>query len=330
MAKRTRARVAVTGGAGFIGRHLCRTLLDDGVEVVCVDDFSFSDRRALMEFDEVDAFTFVEGDVCDVDVAQYALEGCGTVFHLAANPEVRVGETDPLAHVEGNIDPTAGVLEAMRHEDVPEILFTSTSTVYGNATVVPTPEDYGPLLPVSVYGGAKLAAEGLIASYAGTFGLRAALFRFANVVGPGATHGVTVDFVKKLRADPKRLEILGDGQQTKSYVHVTDTVQAMLHAWRHGMPGTGGTEPYNIGSRDRIPVTEIASIVADVLDVAPEHAFTGAAPGGGGWRGDVPLMQLHIEKLLQTGWDPVHSSAEAVRDTARWLAAEAEEEPARD
>lgn len=313
------ARVAVTGGAGFIGRHLLRALLEDGLQVVCVDDFSSSSRRALMEFDGVDAFTFVEGDVGDVSIARYAFEGCDTVFHLAANPEVRVGEKEPKAHIEGNVDPTVGVLEAMREEKVPEILFTSTSTVYGNAQTIPTPEDYGPLLPISVYGGAKLASEGLISAYCGTFGMRSAFFRFANVVGPEASHGVSVDFVRKLRDDPTRLEILGDGKQNKSYVHVQDTVEAMLHVWRNGMPAEGHAVPFNIGSLDRIPVTEVAAAVAEALGADPEFHFTGAAVGGGGWRGDVPLMQLSVDALVALGWKPSYTSREAVADTARWL-----------
>lgn len=312
-------KVCVTGCAGFIGRHLARALVERGMDVVGVDDFSFGPRRALMEFDGVPNFQFVEGDVRDVDIARYALEGCRTVFHLAANPEVRVGETEPTAHTTGNIDPTVSVLEAMRHEKVPEILFTSTSTVYGEAATIPTPEDYGPLLPISIYGGAKLAGEALISAYCGTFDMRAALFRFANVVGPGTGHGVTVDFVRKLQKDPERLEILGDGKQTKSYVHVDDTVEGMLKVWDAGMPEAGQAAPYNIGSDDWIPVTAVADAVADVMGLKPEYAFTGGARGGGGWKGDVPRMMLSTERIKGLGWKPAYTSADAVRDTARWL-----------
>jgi UDP-glucose 4-epimerase len=312
-------RVAVTGAGGFIGRHLVRALLKEGHEVVGLEDFSACRRNALQEFQQDGRFRLVEGDAADVEVSREAVRGCRAVFHLAANPEVRVGEKEPLSHVTGNIDPTVGVLEAMRAEEVHEILFTSTSTVYGNAKELPTPEDYGPLLPISVYGGAKLASEGLIAAYAGTFGLRAAFFRFANVVGPEATHGVSVDFVRKLRDDPERLEILGDGTQTKSYVHVEDTVRAMVHVWNGDMPEAGGSVVFNIGSLDRIPVTEVAEAVATVMGLKPDFSFTGAAPGGGGWRGDVPLMQLSVEALLESGWEPRYSSREAVEDTVRWL-----------
>lgn len=314
------SRVAVTGGGGFIGRHLVRALLKRGHDVVCVEDFSACSRDALDEFHGDSSFSLVEGDAGDVETSRESFKGCSAVFHLAANPEVRVGEKEPLEHLKGNIDPTVGVLEAMRAEQVPQILFTSTSTVYGNARSIPTPEDYGPLLPISVYGGAKLAAEGLIAAYCGTFGMSSAFFRFANVVGPEATHGVSVDFVRKLRNDPTRLEILGDGKQTKSYVHVSDTVEAMLHVWDHGMPQKSHAVPYNIGSLDKIPVTEVAQAVCKILGVEPRFEFTGAAPGGGGWRGDVPLMQLSVQTLMELGWRPRHTSREAIEDTARWLA----------
>lgn len=315
-------KVCVTGGAGFIGKHLCRALVERGLDVVCVDDFSSANRRSLMEFDGVHNFSFVEGDVRDLDIARYALEGCQAVFHLAANPEVRVGESEPLAHTTGNIDPTVAVLEAMRAEGVRQILFTSTSTVYGEATVIPTPEDYGPLLPISIYGGAKLAAEAMIASYCGTFDMSAALFRFANVVGPGSGHGVTFDFVHKLRADPSKLEILGDGKQTKSYVHVTDTVAGMLKVFESAMPEPGHASPFNIGSEDWIPVTELADVVSAVLAAKPTYTFTGGVGGGGGWKGDVPRMMLAVDRLKALGWVPSHSSSEAIRDTAKWLAAE--------
>ncbi|MBW3581835.1 MAG: NAD-dependent epimerase/dehydratase family protein [Euryarchaeota archaeon] len=316
------AKVCVTGGAGFIGRHLSRVLVERGLHVIGIDDFSGADRRALMEFDGVPNYSFVEGDVRDPEIIRYALEDCRTVFHLAANPEVRVGEQDPVSHVTGNLDTTVAVLEAMRAEGVKEILFTSTSTVYGEADQIPTPEDFGPLLPVSIYGGAKLGAEALISSYCGTFDMRAALFRFANVVGPGSGHGVTVDFVRKLQADPKRLEILGDGRQTKSYVHVHDTVEGMITVFEGAMPEPGYATPYNIGSHDWIPVTEVADTVAEVMGVKPEYSFTGGARGGGGWKGDVPRMMLDVKKLLGLGWSPAYTSRDAIKDTARWLVGE--------
>ncbi len=308
------ARVVVTGGAGFIGSHAVDGLIAAGAAVVVLDDLSSGDLANLQGHD----ITFIEGDVRDPKVLDEALDGADSVWHLAANPEVRTGETDPQAHYDLNVAATWAVLEGMRRCGVGHLAFTSTSTVYGRADVIPTPEDYGPLLPISVYGGAKLASEALIASYAGTFGIDALLFRFANVVGPRSNHGVTYDFVNKLRADPDRLEILGDGTQNKSYVHVEDTVSGMIHACS---AAPSGVHPYNIGSLDSIAVTELADIVAQVMGLAPEKSFTGGAPDGSGWRGDVKHMGLAVDRLTALGWRPKHTSAEAVRATAEWLVA---------
>lgn len=312
----TERRILVTGGAGFIGAHATRRLVEADATVTVLDDLSSGSLDALE--DVRDRITFVEGDAGDPGVLDDVLPGMDGVWHLAANPEVRTGETDPQSHYDRNVAVTWQVLEGMRRHGVGRLAFTSTSTVYGEATVRPTPEDYGPLLPISIYGGCKLACEALIASYGGTFGLDAQLYRFANVVGPGSTHGVTVDFVAKLRKDPERLEILGDGTQTKSYVHVEDTVAGMLHGYRHA---PRGVHPYNIGSTDGIPVTAIAQILSDVLGLQPEHVFTGGTAGGAGWTGDVKHMSLAVDRLQDLGWAPERSSADAVRATAEWLAA---------
>lgn len=302
-------KVLVTGGAGFIGSHAARALLDAGHEVTILDDLSSGSRDAVPA-----GCDFIHADLRD---SLDALAGMDSVWHLAANPEVRTGETEPQGHYDLNVQMTWDLLEGMRRHGVTNLVFTSTSTVYGTASVMPTPEDYGPLYPISVYGGAKLACEALIAAHAGTFGLNALMFRFANVVGPGSNHGVTYDFVQKLRADSTRLEILGDGTQTKSYVHVQDTVDAMLHAAGQDLPGV---HAFNVGSLDGIPVTEIADIVSDVMGVQPEYAFTGgAAQGGAGWKGDVKHMGLAIDRLQALGWQPKHTSAEAIRDAARAL-----------
>lgn len=303
-------KVLVTGGAGFIGSHACRALLAEGHEVTVLDDLSSGDAAAIPQ-----GCDFIHADLRD---SLDALVGMDAVWHLAANPEVRTGETEPGSHYELNVQMTWDLLEGMRQHGVKKLVFTSTSTVYGTAEVMPTPEDYGPLYPISVYGGAKLACEALIAAQAGTFGLDALLFRFANVVGPGSNHGVTYDFVQKLRADPTCLEILGDGTQTKSYVHVADTVAAMVHASNAGL---AGVHAFNVGSEDGIPVTEIANIVSDVLGVKPAYRFTGgASQGGAGWKGDVKHMGLAIDRMKALGWQPKHSSAEAIRDAARALA----------
>jgi UDP-glucose 4-epimerase len=308
--------VLVTGGAGFIGSHAAEALVAAGANVTVLDDLSAGRKESLAAV--AGRITFVKGDAGDARTLDRLLPGMDSVWHLAANPEVRTGETDPAGHYEANVAVTFRLLEGMRRHGVRHLAFTSTSTVYGRATVLPTPEDYGPLLPISVYGACKLAAEALIAAYAGTFGLDALLFRFANVVGPRSTHGVTFDFVRKLRADPKELEVLGDGRQSKSYVSVADTVAGMLHAARHA---PAGVHPYNIGSLDAIPVTEVAAVVADVLGLKPKLKFTGGTKDGAGWVGDVKAMALDVSLLrgLGPGWTPKDSSAQAIRAAAESL-----------
>ncbi len=311
------SKILVTGGAGFIGSHVVDGLVAAGAQVTVLDNLS-SGKKAFLK-GAMPHIVFVEGDASDAATLDDLMPGMDSVWHLAANPEVRTGETDPGAHFDLNVSMTWQVLEAMRRHGVKHMAFTSTSTVYGAASVMPTPEDYGPLLPISVYGGCKLACEGLIASFAGTFDIDALLFRFANVVGSRSNHGVTYDFVHKLRKDPMHLQILGDGTQHKSYVHVSDVVAGMLHAARHAEPGA---QPFNVGSQDGIPVTTIADTVARVMGLKPEYSFTGgAAQGGAGWKGDVKHMGLAVDRLVALGWDPAYGSSAAIQATAEWLVA---------
>ncbi|MES2155848.1 MAG: SDR family NAD(P)-dependent oxidoreductase [bacterium] len=307
-------KVLVTGGAGFIGSHAVDRLVAEGAKVTVLDNLSAGKEEFLA--DSRKRITFVKGDCGDPATLDRLLPGIDAVWHMAANPDVRSGATDPTPHYEQNIAVTYRLLEGMRRHRVRHVAFTSTSTVYGVATILPTPENYGPLLPISVYGGAKLACEAMVAAYAGTFGLDAVMFRFANVVGPRSTHGVIVDFVRKLKADPKKLDILGDGRQTKSYVSVADTVDAMVHATRVAKPGC---HAYNIGSADSISVTRLAEIVCGVLRVKPKFVYAGGTPDGAGWKGDVKVMALAIEALGKTGWHPRHSSEDAVRIAAQSL-----------
>ncbi len=310
------ARILVTGGAGFIGSHAVESLVEQGAKVTVLDNLTSGAEANLAAVRA--RVTFVKGDAGEARVLDNALQGIQSVWHLAANPEVRTGETDPAGHFDRNVVVTFALLEAMRRNNVKHLVFTSTSTVYGRATVFPTPEEYGPLLPISVYGAAKLGCEALIASYAGTFAFDALLFRFANVVGPRSGHGVAFDFVHKLRRDSKILEILGDGKQDKSYVSVEDTVAGMLHAVRHAPPGV---HPFNVGSLDTIPVTRIAEIVAEEMKVRPTHRFTGGTADGAGWKGDVKHMALAISRLraVGPGWEPKHSSEQAMRIAVRDL-----------
>ncbi len=236
------------------------------------------------------------------------------VFHLAANPDVKLGAGDTKVHLRQNIITTYNVLESMRAYNVKNIAFTSTSTIYGEAAVVPTPEDYGPLKPISLYGASKLASEALISAYCGTFDMKSWIYRFANIIGDRSTHGVIFDFISRLRQDPSKLTILGDGKQSKSYLHVDDCVDAMLFAVENS------NEPvniYNIGSEDRIDVTKHSPDRSRRMGLnGVQFEYTG---GDRGWKGDVPFMGLSIERMKSLGWKPKHNSEDSVRMCVRSL-----------
>ena len=312
-------KVLVTGGAGFIGSHLVDRLMEDGHEVRVLDDLSAGSLENLKGWIDHERFEFMQGDLRRRDVCEKAVKGVDAVFHLAANPEVRIGAQSPELLYETNVLITYNLLESMRKEDIKALAFTSSSTVYGEAKEIPTPEDYGPLEPISVYGGAKLAAEALIAGYAHTFDIKAVVFRLANIIGKRSNHGVIYDFINKLKATPHRLEILGDGTQRKSYLHVSDTVEAMLYLFKEFLKEDKIYDAYNIGSEDWITVTEIAGIVSREMGLNPEFYFTGGVDGGRGWKGDVKIMLLNIEKAKAKGWKPKMNSKEAVEKTVREL-----------
>lgn len=317
MKKVKEKKVFLTGGAGFIGSHLADKLIEMGKEVVCIDNFSSGKMEYIDHLMPNPNFQLVTADLLKEDFTE-AMKGCDCVFHVAANPDVRVGTEDTKVHLDQNVTVTHNVLETMRKLGVESILFTSTSTVYGEAKVIPTPEDYGPLEPISLYGSSKLACDALISAYCHTFGVRAASFRFANVVGPRSTHGVTYDFVNKLRDDPKRLEILGREPGTqKSYCHVDDCVSGMKTGWERL---EGSFEAFNIGSDDYIFVKQIADIVCEEMGLeGVEYEWTGGVDDGRGWKGDVKTMLLSTEKLKGRGWSPTYDSAGAIREAARYI-----------
>jgi UDP-glucose 4-epimerase len=247
-----------------------------------------------------------------------ALGGCDVVHHLAANPEVRASRASPEDHFKQNVEATYRLLEAVRRVGGVELfVFASSSTVYGEADMVPTPEDYGPLKPISHYGASKLAAEALVSAYASMYGFRAVIFRLANIIGPRSKHGVVYDFVEKLRADPGKLEVLGDGSQSKSYLYVDDCVRGMVMGAEEARDRV---EVFNLGSDDRVSVKEIARAVMLEMGLdGCEVRLTGGVDGGRGWAGDVKVMQLDSSRLRSLGWRPALSGLEAVRETARAL-----------
>ncbi len=300
--------ILITGGAGFIGSHLVDGLLQDNA-VTVLDNFSSGKKDFLAHHFQNPNFHLIEGDLLDLAALEQAMPGKDMVFHLAANPDVKLGAENTRVHLEQNVLATYNCLEAMRKTGVRRIAFTSTSTVYGEAKVVPTPEDYGPLLPISLYGASKLCCEALISSYCHTFEMQSWIYRFANIVGERGTHGVLVDFIRKLRENPGELEILGSGKQRKSYLEVKDCVRAMIYAVENSHEEINF---FNIGSRDSIDVTRIADIVAKRLGLfGVNYRYTGGV-NGRGWKGDVLTMMLSIEKIERLGWKPEHGSAGAI------------------
>ncbi|PSQ03173.1 UDP-glucose 4-epimerase [Halobacteriales archaeon QS_4_69_31] len=298
-------RIVVTGGAGFVGSHLCDRLVDDN-EVVAVDDLSNGERAWLPA--EVD---LVAGDLTDPDVAAEAITAdVDVVFHFAADKNAARDDVDQYRL---NNRLTETVIERMDEVGVSNIAFTSSSVVYGEAPR-PTPEDYAPMEPISIYGASKLGEESLLSVYAHSHDFTVWVYRFANIVGPRLQKGAVIpDFIGKLREDPGTLEILGDGRQEKSYLHVAECIDAMCHVVENA---DGPFNVYNLGTRTTTSVTTIADIVADEMGLEPDYEFTG---GDRGWVGDVPRMRLSVEKLAALGWEPDQSSDDAVRQATREL-----------
>ncbi len=307
--------ILITGCAGFIASHLAEELLERGNKVVGVDNFSAGKREFMSNMLTHPDFSFIEGDLLTMDLVP-ALKDVDVICHFAANPDVRLGAKNTHIHFEQNIEVTYRLLEAGKDLEVEDIMFPSTSTVYGETEVIPTPENYGPLVPISVYGASKLACEALIASYCHTFDQNAVIYRFANVVGTRSTHNVLHDFIRKLREDPSSLEILGAEPGTiKSYVHVKDCVQGMVAG---AEASEEQVEIYNIGSKDWMTVKDIADIVTEEMGLPDaEYRWTGGVKGGRGWVGDVKKMLLSVEKLQSRGWNPRLSSREAIRQAVR-------------
>ncbi len=311
--------VVVTGCAGFIASHLTEALLARGNTLLGIDNFSAGKREFLKSVKDHPRFKLVQGDLLTMNLED-ALQGAEVLCHFAANPDVRVGASDTRTHFDQNIEVTYRLLEAARRKGLKDIIFPSTSTVYGEASQIPTPENYGPLLPISIYGASKLACEALISAYGHTFDMRAVLYRFANVVGPRSTHNVLHDFIRKLRENPGQLEILGASPGTsKSYVHVSDCISGMMLGAERAREQI---EVYNIGSKDRTNVNEIADIVVQEMQLKDvDYQWRGGVLGGRGWIGDVKQMLLDVSKLESRGWSPRMDSKEAIRTAVKEIIA---------
>jgi len=300
--------VVVTGGAGLVGSHLAEMLADEN-EVLVADDLSKGDRETVP-----DGVDFEQADMLDTAaVARVIDEETDIVFHFAAHTDVRVDDPENERRVfEENTEMTYNVVERMREAGCDALAFTSSSTVYGEAPR-PTPEDYGPLEPISIYGASKLSDEGVVSTFANSYGIQSWVFRFANIVGPRQRGNVIPDFIQKLQADPETLTILGDGRQEKSYLHVSDCAAAIRDVVE---AADDDYNLYNLGSKTTTSVVDIADIVADVMGLDPAYEFTG---GDRGWTGDVPKMRLDTSKLSALGHDVPEDSDAAVRRATEQL-----------
>ncbi len=303
--------ILVTGGAGFIGSHLAEALIKKGYSVNILDNLSSGHKRNLSGVLDNQYLNLLVGDCRSSTDIKEALKKVHAVFHFAANPEVRLELADPKKCYKQNIEATYILLQRTRKSNVESIVFASSSTIYGDAVTIPTPEDYGPLKPISVYGASKLACEALVSSYCYSFKKKGIIVRPANIVGPRATHGVILDFIRKLKTNPSELEILGDGTQTKSYLYIDDCIDAIIKAYE------SAEEPVticNIGSEDQTNVTELANIVIEEMGLKDvKFKFSGGVEGGRGWIGDVKNMLLDVSKLKSLGWKQKLNSKEAVR-----------------
>jgi UDP-glucose 4-epimerase len=305
-------KILVTGGAGFIGSHLVDRLAAEGHQVRVIDNLSSGRLENLAHRRDVEV---IIGDLKNPQDVQKAVSGVDAVFHFAANPEVRVSTTNPDIHFNENVVATFNLLEAMRKNDVTQLVFASSSSVYGEPDEIPVDEN-APLRPVSVYGASKAACEHLIHAYAKLYGFRAVALRYANVVGPRLRHGVVWDFINKLRKNPHELEILGDGKQVRSYIYIDDAVEATLLAWKKTADAYA---VYNVAAEDWITVDEVADLVIEAMGLTNVKKTYKPVLHGVGWPGDVKKMALKIDKLKQLGFKPKVNSREAVRLTAKSL-----------
>jgi len=307
-------RPLVTGGAGFIGNELVRSLLDYGIEVLVFDNFSKKNNLNNIKNEKL---TIIRGDCTSRKDLEKIPNDIDVVFHFAADPEVNLSVTNSKSIFDNNILATYNLLERLKTTRCEEIVFASTSTVYGEPTIFPTPETYSPCNPISFYGSSKLACEAMISSNCYTFKKHGIIIRFANIIGPKSDHGIIPDMQKKITKSTKTIEILGDGTQTKSYLYIDDCINGILTIFNKE---NSLLSTYNLGSETRISVNKIVDIILEETNSNHlQKKFTGGVDGGRGWIGDVKNMLLDIQKMKKLNWLLNLDSEEAVRKTIKQL-----------
>ena len=306
-------KALVTGGAGFIGSHLVDRLLQVGHYVRVIDNFSTGQRNFLVEAQTNDQFELIEGDLIDERQIETAMRDVDFVWHLAANADVRFGTDQPRRDLEQNTIATSNVLEAMRKNEVRGIAFSSTGSIYGEASVIPTPEDCPMPVQTSLYGASKLACEGMISAYCEGFDMQAWIFRFVSILGERYTHGHIFDFYRRLLNDPDHLHILGNGKQRKSYLYIHDCLNAMFNAVE---VAPDAVNVLNLGTDEYVEVNDSVDLITDHLGLTPERSYAG---GERGWIGDSPFIFLKCDRMRSLGWQPGHSIRDGILKTLKWL-----------
>jgi UDP-glucose 4-epimerase len=298
----------ITGGAGFIGSHLVEILISKGERVVVYDNFSTGKKKNIEHLFKEKNFSFIKGDILDYSCLKRAMKGCDFVWHLAANTDIRKGNRETDWDLKNCTEGTRNVLEAMRELGIKNMIFSSTSTVYGDKGNQEMIEDGGPFLPICLYGAGKLGAEGFVSAYSFLFDIKAIIFRFGNVEGGRMEHGVVLEFIQKLQKNPKELLILGNGKQRKNFFLVEDCIAGMMKVFEKTKKQC---EIYNLGNPKTAMVDDVAKIVVKEMGLkGVKFSHTG---GKGGWRGDVPVVKYNINKAMKLGWKPKFDSKETVR-----------------
>ena len=305
----------ITGGAGFIGSTMVEKLLHDKENKVTIFDNFCSGKMSYIEkYLNNPNFKLIKGDLLNLPEIKEAVKNHDFVFHFAANPDIAKAMVETDLDLKLSVIATYNLLEGMRLTGVSKMAYSSGSGVYGDVGYTEMPENFGPLLPSSMYGATKLGAEGIISAFCHMFGFQAWIFRFANVVGKNQTHGVGFDFIRKLKENPKKLNILGDGKQSKSYIHVSDVLDAMQFVIKNTNEGVT-VNVFNVATKDYITVNEIADIVAEEMGLKNvQYEHTG---GSRGWKGDVPIVRFNLDKITKLGWKVKYNSSEAVKKSIK-------------
>ena len=305
----------ITGGAGFIGSYIAEKLVENGTDTKVIDNLVTGKKENLSKCFDQDNFSFLEYDLGNLDGIEDHLSDADILFHFAADPEVRTGYSKPEDSFEQNIVNTFNLLQKIKQSKIKKIVFASSSSVYGDAKIIPTNEEYGPLSPISHYGASKLACEAMVSSFCHNYNIEGVILRLANVIGLRGRHGLIWDLVHKLKINQDELELLGDGKQTKSFIHISDAINGIFSSLNNLQDKV---EVFNLGSEDSVEIMDVAKIVCKNMGLNEiKINLTGGVDDGRGWKGDIKIAHLDISKLKNLGWRPKLSSLEAADVTSQ-------------